>query len=75
MKKNIGGRDRLIRVVLDTALIYYALSNLPGSDVWRVAAGLVGVVAWLTVFMRWCPLYKLSGFNTHPSGKTWSFLQ
>ena len=75
MKKNIGGRDRLIRAVLGTALIYYALSNLPGSDVWRVAAGLVGVLAWLTVFMRWCPLYKMLGFNTHPNGKAWSFLQ
>lgn len=42
MKKNIGGRDRLVRAVLGTALFYYALSNLPGSDVWRVPAGIAG---------------------------------
>ena len=75
MKKNIGGRDRLIRAVLGTALVYYALSSLPGSDVWRVPAGIAGVVMWLTVIMGWCPLYKMLGFNTHPRGKTWSFLQ
>lgn len=75
MKKNIGAWDRLIRAVLGTALIYYALSNLPGSDVWRVPVGIAGIVAWFTVLTSWCPLYKMLGLSTHPRGKTWSFLQ
>ena len=75
MKKNIGGRDRLIRVILGTALLYFAMSSLPGSDVWRMPAGIAGIVAWLTALMGWCPLYRMLGVNTHPRGKSWSFLQ
>lgn len=74
MKKNVGGKDRLLRAVLGSALIFYAWSNLPGSDVWRVPAGIAGVVLWVTVLMSWCPLYKMLGLTTHPRGKNWSFL-
>lgn len=75
MKKNLGGKDRVIRTVLGGALLYYAFSNWPGSDAWRIPAGIAGGILWLTVMMSWCPIYKLLGINTHPSGKTWSFLQ
>ena len=74
MKKNIGAWDRLIRAALGAGLIYYALSNLPGSDVWMVPAGIAGVIAVLTALVGWCPLYKLLGINSH-SRKAWSFLQ
>lgn len=75
MRKNIGAKDRWIRAVLGTVLLAYAMSNLPGSDVWRVQAGIAGLLAWLTVIFSRCPLYKLLGLTTHRSGKNWSFLQ
>ena len=75
MKKNIGGKDRLLRAVLGAMLLYYAASNLPGSDVWRVLAGMAGLAIGIIVLVSWCPLYKLLGLNTHPRGKTWSFLR
>lgn len=75
LKKNIGAWDRLIRAALGAGLIYYALSNLPGSDVWMVPAGIAGAIALLTALVGWCPLYKLLGLSSHRNGKTWSFLQ
>lgn len=64
MQKNVGGADRIIRAVLGIALIYYAMSNLPGSDVWMVPAGMVGFILILTAIFGWCLLYKVLGMKT-----------
>ena len=64
MQKNVGGVDRIIRAVLGSALIYYAMSNLPGSDVWMVPAGMVGFILILTAIFGWCFLYKVLGMKT-----------
>lgn len=72
MRKNIGTGDRLIRAILGAGLIYYAMSNLPGSDVWMVPAGIVGAIVLLTALVGWCPLYKLLGMNSN-GRKTGSF--
>ena len=64
MKKNMGGIDRLVRAVIGIALIYYAMSNLPGSDVWMVPAGMVGFIVLLTAIFGFCPVYKLFGMNS-----------
>lgn len=65
--KNVGGADRLVRAVIGVALIYYAMSNLPGSDDWMVPAGMVGFILILTAIFRWCPVYKLFGMSTRGS--------
>lgn len=64
MQKNVGGMDRLIRAVVGIALIYYAMSNLPGSDVWMVPAGMVGFILLLTAIFGWCFVYKILGIKT-----------
>ncbi len=64
MLKNVGGVDRLIRAVVGIALIYYAMSNLPGSSDWMVPAGVVGFVLLLTAIFRWCPVYLPFGVKT-----------
>ncbi len=64
MAKNVGGVDRAIRVVLGGGLIYYAMSNLPGSDVYMVPAGIVGFVLILTAVFGWCPAYLPFGIKT-----------
>ena len=64
MAKNVGGVDRLIRAVVGGGLIYYAMSNLPGSDTWMVPAGMVGFVLILTAIFGWCPAYKVFGMKT-----------
>ncbi len=65
MAKNVGGMDRLIRAVVGGGLIYYAMSNMPGSDTYMVPAGIVGFVLILTAIFGWCPAYLPFGIKTY----------
>ena len=58
MKKNVGGIDRTLRIVLGLVLIALAATGTVG--LW----GYVGVVPLLTGLVGWCPPYKLLGWNT-----------
>ena len=58
MSKNVGGFDRILRLVVGLALI--AASAVGVLPVW----GYVGVVPLLTALIGWCPLYPLLGINT-----------
>ena len=58
MTKNVGGADRIIRIVVGIALIAAAATGAIG--VW----GYIGVVALATGLMGWCPPYAILGFNT-----------
>ncbi|MBZ8139328.1 hypothetical protein CLD22_05355 [Rubrivivax gelatinosus] len=60
MKSNVGGIDRILRIVLGLALIGLTLAGFIG--VW----GWIGVVPLLTGAIGFCPLYPLIGFNTCP---------
>ena len=64
MAKNVGGGDRLIRAVIGAALIYYAMSNLPGADSWMVPAGMVGFILILTAIFGKCLAYMAFGIKT-----------
>lgn len=64
MAKNVGGMDRVIRVVIGGGLIYYAMSNLPGAQDMMVPAGMVGFIVLLTAVFGRCPAYMPFGFNT-----------
>ena len=58
MKKNVGGIDRTLRIVLGLVLIGLAAS---GTEGWW---GYLGVVPLLTGLIGWCPPYALLGWNT-----------
>ncbi len=58
MTKNVGGVDRILRIVVGIALI--AAAAMGAIGVW----GYIGVVPLLTGLMGWCPPYALLGFNT-----------
>ena len=58
MTKNVGGIDRIVRIVVGIALIAAAATGTIG--VW----GYIGVVALGTGLMGWCPPYAILGFNT-----------
>ena len=58
MNANVGGTDRILRVVVGVVLIALAATGTVG--VW----GWIGVVPLLTGLIRWCPLYSLFGFNS-----------
>ncbi len=58
MKTNVGGIDRILRVVLGLVLIGLTLSGAIG--VW----GWIGIVPLATGLLKTCPLYSILGFNT-----------
>lgn len=62
MKANVGGIDRILRIILGLAILgvgYYFKSY------W----GFVGLVPLLTAVVGFCPLYTLLGLSTCPLNK------
>jgi hypothetical protein len=60
MKANVGGIDRILRIVVGLALIGLTLTGTIG--VW----GWIGVVPLATGLVGFCALYPLLGINTCP---------
>lgn len=58
MKSNVGGIDRILRIVLGVALIGLTLA---GSIGWW---GWLGIVPLATGLIGWCPPYAMLGFST-----------
>lgn len=63
MKINVGGIDRILRVIFGLAMIAAAALGYIG---WW---GYIGVVLLITGTMQFCPIYRLLGFNTCPIPK------
>lgn len=63
MKKNMGGTDRIIRLVV-AAVVGYLFYNgtIEGTLGYVLLA--VAAVFVLTSFISFCPLYALVGLNT-----------
>lgn len=60
MKSNVGGIDRILRVLVGLVLIALAATNTIGWWGW------LGVIPLLTGLVSFCPLYTLLGLNTCP---------
>lgn len=60
MTKNVGGIDRIVRLLLGLALIALALY---AQNWW----GALGLVPLLTGLVGWCPLYLPLRLNTAAS--------
>jgi hypothetical protein len=60
MKSNVGGIDRILRIVIGLALIALTLTGQIGMWGW------IGVVPLLTAGLGFCPLYTVLGFSTCP---------
>uniref|UniRef100_UPI00404A05CA YgaP family membrane protein n=1 Tax=Candidatus Roseilinea sp. TaxID=2838777 RepID=UPI00404A05CA len=63
MKFNVGGVDRILRIVVGIVLI--ALTLMGTIGVW----GWIGIVPLVTGLFKFCPLYTLIGINTCPVKK------
>jgi len=58
MKLNVGGMDRIARIVIGLVLIGLTLTGTIG--VW----GWLGIVPLATGAIGWCPPYAMLGFST-----------
>lgn len=63
MKINVGGIDRILRIVVGLALIALAATGTVG--IW----GWIGVVPLLTGVFQFCPAYTLLGISSCPTAK------
>jgi len=63
MKSNVGGIDKILRIVVGLGLVAWALVG--GGPVWAW----IGVVPLATGLLNWCPAYTLLGMNTCPTKK------
>ena len=60
MKFNVGGFDRVLRIVVGLVLIGLAATGTVGWWGW------LGIVPLATGLFRFCPLYTLLGMNSCP---------
>jgi hypothetical protein len=58
MKSNVGGIDRIARIVVGLVLMGLAATGTVGWWGW------LGVVPLATGAIGWCPPYAIFGFNT-----------
>jgi hypothetical protein len=58
---NVGGMDRVLRIVAGLVLIVLTLMGTIGPWGW------IGVIVLATGLFRFCLAYKLFGFNTCPT--------
>lgn len=58
MNKNVGGFDRILRVVVGVVLVALAATGTVGA--W----GYVGIVPIFTGAIGWCPAYLPFGFSS-----------
>ena len=65
-KYNVGGIDRVLRIVLGLALIAGFFLNTEATYRW---AYLVGIIPLFTGILGSCPAYSIFGLNTCPMKK------
>ena len=58
MKSNVGGVDRILRIVIGAVLVILAVTGQVGAWGW------IGLLPLATGLMGWCPPYSLLGINT-----------
>jgi hypothetical protein len=63
MEANMGGKDRLIRLLVGLAMIGLAMVNVIGPWGW------IGIVPVVSAALGWCPVYMMLGLSTqeHPA--------
>ena len=64
MKANVGGIDKILRIVAGVVLLALTFVLRSESGLWLW--GLIGIVPLATGLIGWCPFYPLFGLNTCP---------
>jgi hypothetical protein len=61
MNQNVGGADRILRIVLGLGLIGWGVAT---QNWW----GAIGIVPLATALIGWCPVYLPFGISTAKKG-------
>ena len=65
MTKNVGGIDKVLRLVVGVVLIGYAVAGPAlGFDTGYNAWGWIGIIPLGTALINFCPLYPIFGIST-----------
>lgn len=63
MKHNVGGIDRIGRIVIGIVLLIVGLVA-PVEMTWRIVALVIAAIALVTAAVRFCPANAILGINT-----------
>lgn len=69
MKNNLGGADRIIRVIIAAIIAVLYFTNVITGTLGIVLL-ILGTVFLLTSILNFCPLYFLFGLSTRAAKKT-----
>ncbi len=64
MMKNVGGADRMIRIVIGVVFLALVIFGAIGSTVLNWILGILGAIALLTGLLGTCCLYLPFGLST-----------
>ena len=62
MKKNIGTKDRIARIVL--AVILFTISFFINNEITKIILIIISIISLLQTGIGWCGLYAILGKNT-----------
>jgi hypothetical protein len=63
MKCNVGGIDRIGRIVVGIVLLIVGLAA-PIGMIWQIVALVIAAIALVTAAIRFCPANAIFGINT-----------
>ena len=63
MSRNVGGMDRIIRLILGVVLLCLALLHVVAGTM-AIVAYVVAAIALVTGIVGWCGAWSLLGINT-----------
>jgi len=64
MKANVGGLDKILRIVAGLVLIGLAIAGIGAPWTW------IGVVPLVTGLVNFCPAYAIFGISTCPAKRS-----
>ena len=70
MRRNVGGLDRCVRLMVGCALLALGLLILGGlrGEIWGLVVAAIGVLLLATGLFGFCPLYVPFGISTAREG-------
>jgi hypothetical protein len=60
MTQNVGGIDRILRIIVGIALLVWGFVLSDPMNYW----GAIGIVPLFTGLISWCPVYPILGLST-----------